>query len=192
MTDDDDLRLNTLHRFAKHSPKLILHEYSHCEVPAGCGGVVVRWIDPDTGRPAEIRAWVPSGKSEVWLDGKQLEESIAQLRPGIRVIAMHVTGGPVPFGLDVWFDNGRRADLVEPGQPQWRCTAERPADGWTERDFDDRAWGPIVRASDELIARQDDWCKRACAYRRERNQVLYALEPAQLWVRVAFTVPEQS
>ena len=52
MTDDDDLRVNTLHRFAKHSPTLILHEYSSCEVPAGCGGVVMRWIAPDQDAPS--------------------------------------------------------------------------------------------------------------------------------------------
>jgi hypothetical protein len=27
VTDDDDLRINTLHRFAKNSPSLILHDY---------------------------------------------------------------------------------------------------------------------------------------------------------------------
>ena len=37
--DSEALRLNTLNRFRKHSPRLLLEEYSHCEVPAGCGGV---------------------------------------------------------------------------------------------------------------------------------------------------------
>ena len=76
MADDDDadaadaeaLRINKLHRFAKHSPRLVLHEYSHCEVPAGCGGVVLRWLDPATGRPCVIELGSVDLRACVWLD----------------------------------------------------------------------------------------------------------------------------
>jgi hypothetical protein len=34
-----ELKLNDLDRYHKRSASLILQEYSHCEVPAGCGGV---------------------------------------------------------------------------------------------------------------------------------------------------------
>jgi hypothetical protein len=37
-----DLRLNSLSRYTKRSPEYVLEEHSHCEVPAGCGGVVLR------------------------------------------------------------------------------------------------------------------------------------------------------
>ncbi len=33
-----DLNLNSLSRFSKKSSTMILEVYSHCEVPAGCGG----------------------------------------------------------------------------------------------------------------------------------------------------------
>lgn len=46
----DNLKLNTLDRFTKQPGLLALQESSHCEVPAGCGGVVLRWIDPRAGR----------------------------------------------------------------------------------------------------------------------------------------------
>src|SRR5262245_50720143 len=87
--EDDDLRLNTLHRFAKHSPKLVLHEYGHCEIPAGCGGLVMRWYDPTTGSPALIRVDVNNAEASCWLDGELLTTSLAHLRAGPHVIAVH-------------------------------------------------------------------------------------------------------
>jgi hypothetical protein len=44
---DKDLKLNSLSRFSKQSSRFILEIYSGCEVPAGCGGVVLRWRSPD-------------------------------------------------------------------------------------------------------------------------------------------------
>ena len=44
--DKPDLRLNELERFRKTSSRLALEAHSHCEVPAGCGGVVLRWTRP--------------------------------------------------------------------------------------------------------------------------------------------------
>jgi hypothetical protein len=46
MPDSDDLRLNELQRYRKTSGRLALKVHSHCEVPAGCGGVVLRWRRP--------------------------------------------------------------------------------------------------------------------------------------------------
>jgi len=42
----DDLRLNSLDRFRKSKSGLTLEVYSSCEVPAGCGGAVLRWRRP--------------------------------------------------------------------------------------------------------------------------------------------------
>ena len=39
----DEQRLNSVDRFRKKSERLVLEEHGHCEVPAGCGGVVLRW-----------------------------------------------------------------------------------------------------------------------------------------------------
>src|SRR5574339_211352 len=69
-SDDEALRLNTLHRFRKHSPRLLLQEYSHCEVPAGCGGVVLRWIDREGGLPVVVRV-AALGPVRAWLDGTE-------------------------------------------------------------------------------------------------------------------------
>lgn len=38
-----DLELNSIDRYVKSSPRFVLEEHSHCEVPAGCGGGVWEW-----------------------------------------------------------------------------------------------------------------------------------------------------
>jgi hypothetical protein len=38
-----DLSLNSIDRYRKRSNRLILEEHRSCELPAGCGGVVLRW-----------------------------------------------------------------------------------------------------------------------------------------------------
>jgi hypothetical protein len=43
--------LNSLDRFRKHPGQLVLEEHGHCEVPAGCGGVVLRWRNPNPSPP---------------------------------------------------------------------------------------------------------------------------------------------
>lgn len=35
---DQNLKLNSLSRYTKQSPNLVLQECEHCEVPAGCAG----------------------------------------------------------------------------------------------------------------------------------------------------------
>ncbi|MFX0095185.1 MAG: hypothetical protein ACFFBD_25855, partial [Candidatus Hodarchaeota archaeon] len=62
------LRLNSLSRYSKKSARLILEEYSHCEIPAGCGGVVLRWIDPREKVYFNLER-VICGSYEIFLDG---------------------------------------------------------------------------------------------------------------------------
>lgn len=91
--DHEDLRLNTLHRFTKHSERLVLEEYSHCEVPAGCGGVVLRWRDPSTGLPLSV-LFISLGRSELWVDGQLSASSRVDLTPGAHTLALRVTQLP--------------------------------------------------------------------------------------------------
>lgn len=89
VVSDDDLRLNTLHRFAKHSPRLVLEEYSHCEVPAGCGGAVLRWLDPQEGIAARIEVRT-LGSVETWLDATLVHGSHVTISPGAHTLFLHV------------------------------------------------------------------------------------------------------
>jgi hypothetical protein len=182
--DDDDLRINTLHRFAKHSPKLVLHEYSHCEVPAGCGGVVLRWIDPHQGLPATVRLVAPAARGTLWLEGTKLASSLFQLRPGTRVFALHLTRTkPVaqPFCLAIAFDRGEDSVVrLDTG----RYTTTQPDERWLAPAFDDRAWPLLPLASVELIEAQDQ--RRTFEWNAGRGAAAFALEHDEIWAR--FTV----
>lgn len=187
---EDDLRINTLHRFAKRSPKLILHEYSHCEVPAGCGGVVLSWIDPEQGRPVTCHVGAPRARGEMWLDGAPLTTSLSRLRTGRRLIALHMVpqdSGSQVFSLTVSYDD-RDTDLVSSGTPTWRCTRVRPDDSWIDPGFDDSAWTAPVVATPRTSAR-DSWVAHLFERARERGQPVFELEH-ELWLRVTFTVEE--
>ena len=90
MTDDDSagLRLNRLHRFKKTSARLALEVHSHCEVPAGCGGVVLRWRAVD--EPVGVRFFVQLGRKDftATVDGAALTEMRTTLSPGAHVLTL--------------------------------------------------------------------------------------------------------
>ena len=188
VTDDDDLRINTLHRFAKHSPKLVLHEYSHCEVPAGCGGVVLRWIDPREGFPASFRLEAPAAGGALWVDGKPLASSQSLLRPGHRAFALHIKRRePLaqPFSVSIEFDPGPIVPIADAV-----CSLTLPPEGWTAPSFDDRRWQPAPRASAKLIGAQENWTQRTCQRATETGNAVFALERDELWLRFAALAPE--
>jgi hypothetical protein len=184
--DDEDLRINTLHRFAKHSPTLVLHEYSHCEVPAGCGGVVLRWIDPSEGVPAQVRLTAPGARGALWLDGTKLASALFQLRSGVRVFALHLTRTkPIaqPFCLRVAFERPEDS-IVRLATGRYTTTA--PDESWLEPAFDDRAWPLLPLASPELIAAHDQ--RGTFEWNAARGAVPFALEHDELWARFTVTV----
>lgn len=194
-SNDEDLRINTLHRFAKHSPRLVLHEYSHCEVPAGCGGVVLRWIDPAQGVPSTIRVTAAAAEATCWLDGALLASNLALLPAGYRVLAVHLRRTEPraqAFTISIHHDaDDTEADLIARGAAEWRCTAARPGPElpWTAPDFDDAAWGPAPPASPALIAAQEAWLRRGFEQAAAAGQPVLALETAELWLRIAFLAP---
>jgi len=69
---DRELKLNSLSRYQKNSPQFILEAHGHCEVPAGCGGVVLRWWNPSQGVPVQMWVYTP-GECAFYLDGKPAE-----------------------------------------------------------------------------------------------------------------------
>ena len=83
---EDELRLNSLSRFSKRSSRLHLEEHGHCEVPAGCGGVVLRWINPAIGIPVVLRIHSP-GKVLLLIDGISPASSRPLIAPGKRILA---------------------------------------------------------------------------------------------------------
>lgn len=196
MSDDDGLRLNTLHRFRKHSPRLLLEEYSHCEVPAGCGGVVMRWVDPDAGIPALVRVHAP-GTASTWIDGRQLASARVDLVAGSHVLALELehdgelAEAPallVSIVRALGRDSHDGDDVTvllcsTPGLP-WRITELEPGSEWTAPDYDDREWAAPT------LAELDEGTREAWRVRQLRGHGAQplALAGRRAWLRVRFEV----
>ncbi len=154
MASDDDLRINTRYALTKHSSRAILEEHDSCEVPAGCGGVVLRWRDPAAGRPGILRI-ASLGRARVWLDGHEVINSWVTLAPGRHVLAAEVRDltGPAPFAVAISPGEepvaGGRGLMASSRGLAWRVH-DAPPDGWTAFDFDDRDWA-LARAGDDLV-----------------------------------------
>ncbi|MCA9671134.1 MAG: hypothetical protein KC503_36300 [Myxococcales bacterium] len=95
MSDDDrpELHLNTLARFSKRNAPsaLALEEHGHCEVPAGCGGVVMRWRDPRVGLDVLIEiAASNTVQTRVVLDGVPMQTARAAIPFGEHVLDIEI------------------------------------------------------------------------------------------------------
>jgi hypothetical protein len=64
-----------------------------CEVPAGCGGVVLRWINPATGLPVLLDLFNPS-HAMLAIDGVAVAHSSLLLAPGRHVLSLEVARPP--------------------------------------------------------------------------------------------------
>ena len=97
--DPDELSVNELQRFTKESQQLVLEQYGHCEVPAGCGGVVLRWVNPGAPVPMGCRVF-SAGRCPHWyVDGEKRDTSRTQLAPGPHVLVLELTfEGGAPDG----------------------------------------------------------------------------------------------
>jgi hypothetical protein len=152
---DRNLKLNSLSRYSKESPLLILEEHGHCEVPAGCGGVVLRWRDPRTGVPLTVRLYA-AGECGVLLDG-QSPSSARSIVPFGQHAFGFVVSGFDPAYLVLMFvaaneppSNGasREEDpvsIVTQDDGSWRYTLNEPDDDdWLRPGFDDSGWPAML------------------------------------------------
>lgn len=151
---DRNLKLNGLSRYTKQSPRLVLEEYGHCEVPAGCGGVVLRWRQPDQPIPMRVRFFSGNGTHEYQgIDGTDTRFSSKVLVSyGTHTLSFILRDVDPQFAcvlLTGTFD----ADYLRILQPQgdtmilslpdgsWTYTLEAPTDAaWQHPDFDDTGW----------------------------------------------------
>jgi hypothetical protein len=143
--DDEALRLNTLHRFRKHSPRLLLQEYSHCEVPAGCGGVVLRWIDRQGGLPTLVR-FATLGRVRCWIDGVAPNSSRVELMPGPHVLAVEVAelaraNTPMLALIAVNLPRNDETLIRSGADSGWWVTDSQPGEGWMQHGFDAQRHG---------------------------------------------------
>ncbi|GAA3742952.1 hypothetical protein GCM10022225_28150 [Plantactinospora mayteni] len=155
---DRELKLNSVSRYAKESPLFILEEHGHCEVPAGCGGVVLRWRDPLAGIPLRIRLYT-AGECRMLLDGAEppsarpvvpygehvLAFTVAEVDPGY--IALMFAAVHRPAGdshVDSTPEQTGETSILSTVDGTWRWTSTEPADDrWSGLDFDDTDWAPM-------------------------------------------------
>src|ERR1043165_5066507 len=145
-------RLNSLDRFRKQPTRVVLEEHSHCEVPAGCGGVVFRWRNPQAAVPVTIHLYSPWQLT--WrLDGVEPQASRLDLVPGTHVLGFIIknvnpSAGIIMFAaihdpkehqrMSAAAIEERPLKVVTDEIGTWKCTVDQPAtDEWLSAAFDD-------------------------------------------------------
>lgn len=157
----DDLELNSVRRFAKRVSNLTLEEQGHCEVPAGCGGLVLRWRNPDFGIPVTIRTY-PGQDVAVFLDGQPLAIGRTDLSYGPHVMAARLTfRDEAPLFMAVITEIQSRVrppgeagtDVPDPwriataADGNWRYSTQIQDDeAWMRPGYDDSHWAPLEPA----------------------------------------------
>lgn len=157
---DRDLKLNSLARYAKASPDLVLEEWDHCEIPAGCGGAVLRWWNPAQGTPVSI--WVHSSAGVVvYLDGRAVHYAVPLVTAGPHVLTFelaHTGDRPVVLLVAACSradtasgrTSAERSDrpvVLSAPDGSWRYSGEAPPSrAWTQPGFDDAGWAVMQSA----------------------------------------------
>lgn len=139
----DDLTLN---RLRKRGQSLILEEHSSCEVPAGCGGVVLRWVRPDAPCTVDLRHFGGT-PMKIWVDGNELERERVVLAPGPHVLCFEYSTAEravLMAALKLCHRQVPRMKLLSADDGTWRCSWAEPVPSWTDLDVDDSAWEPMV------------------------------------------------
>jgi hypothetical protein len=208
-----DKKLNSLDRFRKQSPRLVLEEHSHCELPAGCGGVVLRWRNPLAVLPVLVNFYAPT-KATLYLDGREVTQIGNDLAPGSHVVGIELPEADLSAGLFMFAAvHDQRVHktlpegvsespfrLVSETDRTWLATTEEPDEyplKWNDLAFDDRAWLPLVRFV-ESPPSDSDQPNAYRIYRCNRHSAAFlTLPPAmsgtgRVWVRRRFEVPGAS
>ncbi len=200
--------LNSLDKFRKHPGRLVLEMHSHCEVPAGCGGVVLRWRNPLAARPFACRLF-KAGPATTSIDGTALATSIIDLRPGPHLLSFVL--GPVDFSagflafalVATQAENipSEAGTVVEPplalltqADRTWKFTLDKPADGWDTLAFDDATWAALAQVAPLTLDDRDPnrWAFQSCTYRGAVCLGLPRRKTAaagEVWIRKQFDVP---
>ncbi len=154
--------LNSVERFRKQPGRLVLEEHGHCEVPAGCGGVVLRWRNPLAGLPVTLYLYAPV-KAACWIDGEVPPTTRIDLVQGRHVVAIALENVDLAAGLLMFAavhepkrtENTPRSDVIEPplkirtqADATWKFTLQQPeGEDWKALAFDDSAWPTLVARS---------------------------------------------
>jgi hypothetical protein len=191
---DRDLKLNSIDRYTKSSPRFVLEEHGHCEVPAGCGGVVLRWRDPNTAVPVRLQLLIVNAvEYSTLVDGTRLASSRPLLSPGEHVLTISATAGPdatVQLLFSAYADlSGDQRLLISEPSASWSWTTEEPPDEWTRLDYDDVAWSPMTPG--RLTAEQADEYVARRLLESGATPLTTPARSGRLWIRATFQVPAE-
>jgi hypothetical protein len=186
---DRELELNSLDRYVKSSPQYVLEEHSHCEVPAGCGGVVLRWRDRFTSIPVELAVAVAGeAQVEVRVDNEKPPSVRPLLPPGRHVLMVAVEPGSTMLAW-VTSPDVEGPLLWTPGPADaWRFTTDEPAPAaWTDPDFDVSSWLVAV----PVPAPEETGTRYSVRYLTNMGAGAVAAPDAvpAMWYRGVFDVP---
>ena len=204
MADKRDLRVNDLSRYKKSSERLVLEDYSHCEVPAGCGGGILRWIDPSVSLPLKMWLW-STGDTITWLDGAPFKSARIDVRAGAHVLGIQLTpteGRPPQVALALLYTDditgsgvtgptrsrsiGQKVKILSGAGADLFATSTGVDDGWNEVGFDQAGWRPMVPAR-PVMKRDRDWHLESA--KEAGAQVVGAEgESGRIWIRCFFTL----
>jgi hypothetical protein len=215
----DDLNLNSISRFSKRSPRLHLEEHGHCEVPAGCGGVVLRWYNPARGVPILLKAYWPTAPAAILLNGVAPASSRPLVPLGRVVLTIHYDSTQASAGWRLWWpvrSAGQALLMFAISRPEsdshsmtdgshfiarsapdgsWRFSVTRPSDAWVLPDFDAAAWPELVVRPLDPPKEEDH--RQSYAFRKlteigARPLGLPFSHTGPAWVRKVFTLEQEA
>lgn len=153
-----NLRLNSIDRFLKSSPNIHLEEYGSCEVPSGCGGVVLRWINESSPVPIDFTMRL-NGKAQMWVNGQPMENRL-YISKGRSVLAIQIDAPSSSAGLIQFAAKDRKGNLAFlSGQDgSWKAVLSAPqGTNWQQGDFDDSSWIELVAKPLPAPGDNDKW-----------------------------------
>jgi hypothetical protein len=180
----DELDLNRL----RGADELVLEEHSHCEVPAGCGGAVLRWASATS--PCAVDA-VVFGEATLAIDGARLDTRRLEIAPGTHVLTLEAQSSrPLLVTLSLPTRRSLESTLTTRADGSWRFTRVEPPASWTTLAFDASEWPALVAVPTPApTERVDAW--------RVEMQVeggavaLGTSEQGRLWVRRVFVLDRE-
>jgi hypothetical protein len=202
----DDLNLNSLSRYSKKSSRYVLEAQSHCEVPAGCGGVVLRWRDPKKGIPLTFRIYA-GGAYKFLLDARPLSSTRPIVPFGEHVISIVISEFD-PSRVVLLFaakyeekgagigyserDTVGALHFTSASEGSWKYSSVEPqGNSWQLAGFDDSAWTAMPARE---WAPDPDQKANVQSYRAEEllrmgaQGLGVAGSPTKVWIRRAFSV----
>jgi hypothetical protein len=207
----DTQNLNSLDRFRKNPGRLILEAHSHCEIPAGCGGVVLRWRNPQAALPLTFYLYSPVA-AKCLLDGAVLPAARNDVTPGKHVLTIALEKVNLAEGLLLFVAvhepmlsrNQVPPQVVEgplkfvtAADGTWKYTLKEPPTEWSALSFDDRSWAALTQMPAPQLAPSAPGAYR-CRQCIERGAACLGIAPpagqdrTSLWQRLLGEQPRAS